>query len=205
MGGNVRIPLAEAARMAEHIAVLLAPFCTRIVVAGSIRRRKPDVGDLELVAIPRLGEPPRDLFGEPTGGGADLLDEGCRALLGEGVFTARPDVNGHTAVGARYKRLLYRDTPLDLFVATAANWGQILAIRTGPGLFSKQLMSSRLMGGWLPVGVRSEGGQMWRGKAALETPEEADVFALVGAPALEPWRRTDTVRLLAGEWREPAR
>jgi hypothetical protein len=63
-------------------------------------------------------------------------------------------------------------------------------------------MSSRLMGGWLPVGVRSEGGQMWRGKAAIETPEEADVFALVGAPVLEPWRRTDTVRLVAGEWRE---
>lgn len=202
MGGSVRMPLDEARELAEEVAWLLAPCCLRWAIAGSVRRRRPDVGDVEIVAIPRLGEPAPDLFGEPVGLGADLLGIHCRALLDEGLFAARPDVNGHTAIGTRYKRLLYRDTPLDLFTATAANWGQILAIRTGPGPFSKQLMSSRLQGGWLPVGVRSEGGHMWRGQTAIETPEEADVFALAGAPVLEPWRRTDTVRLVAGAWRE---
>lgn len=205
MGGSVRIPLAQAARLAEEVAWLLDPCCLRREIAGSVRRRKPHVGDIEIVAIPRLGEPMLDLFGNESGDGPDLLDRHVRQLLEDGMFAARPDINGHTAVGTRYKRLLYRDAPLDLFTATEANWGQILAIRTGPGLFSKQLMSSRLQGGWLPVGVRSEGGQMWRGKAALEMPEEADVFALVGATVLEPWRRTDTVRLVAGEWRETAR
>ena len=45
-------PLADAERIAAAIVADLAPFCARIQVAGSVRRRKEAVGDIELVAIP---------------------------------------------------------------------------------------------------------------------------------------------------------
>jgi hypothetical protein len=48
--------------MAEDVHNALAPYCTKICIAGSIRRRKPDVKDCEIVAIPR--QVPGGLFGD---------------------------------------------------------------------------------------------------------------------------------------------
>jgi hypothetical protein len=52
----------------------LAPCCARIQVAGSVRRRKEVVGDIEVVAIPRYV--PAGLFGDCT---ANLLWEHLHA------------------------------------------------------------------------------------------------------------------------------
>lgn len=45
--------------VAEHYAVkaaeALIPFCERIEIAGSIRRRRPHCNDIDLVVLPRLG------------------------------------------------------------------------------------------------------------------------------------------------------
>ena len=46
------IPLARARKIAEKVAAELAPFCARIEVAGSIRRGRPEVGDIDLVLVP---------------------------------------------------------------------------------------------------------------------------------------------------------
>jgi DNA polymerase/3'-5' exonuclease PolX len=67
-------PLPEAERVAAAIVADLAPFCARIQVAGSVRRRKEVVGDIELVAIPRYT--PSGLFGACT---ANLLWEHLHA------------------------------------------------------------------------------------------------------------------------------
>lgn len=45
--------LAQALAIAEKVKALLAPHCERIEIAGSIRRKKPDVKDIEIVAIPK--------------------------------------------------------------------------------------------------------------------------------------------------------
>jgi DNA polymerase/3'-5' exonuclease PolX len=63
-------PLPDAERIAAAIVADLAPYCDRIQVAGSVRRRKEFVGDIELVAIPRYV--PAGLFGDCT---ANLLWE----------------------------------------------------------------------------------------------------------------------------------
>jgi DNA polymerase/3'-5' exonuclease PolX len=49
-----RIPLARAVSIAETTRAALAPHCERIAIAGSVRRRRSFVGDIELVCIPRL-------------------------------------------------------------------------------------------------------------------------------------------------------
>ncbi len=45
--------LDKALEIAEKTKELLAPYCERIEIAGSIRRKKPEVKDIELVAIPK--------------------------------------------------------------------------------------------------------------------------------------------------------
>lgn len=61
-----RMPLAFAQRAGLHVLKLLAPYCDRIQVAGSVRRLRPEVGDLEVVCIPAL-IPVRDMFGPVAG------------------------------------------------------------------------------------------------------------------------------------------
>lgn len=45
--------LEKAKVIAEDLTSLLAPVCEKIKVAGSIRRRKTQVGDIELLVIPK--------------------------------------------------------------------------------------------------------------------------------------------------------
>jgi DNA polymerase/3'-5' exonuclease PolX len=43
--------IAKATAIAERIKAELAPYTERIEIAGSVRRRKPEVKDIELVAV----------------------------------------------------------------------------------------------------------------------------------------------------------
>ena len=45
---KVKISLVQAAPLAEKIKAALAPGCERIEIVGSVLRRKPEVGDIEL-------------------------------------------------------------------------------------------------------------------------------------------------------------
>jgi len=47
------IPLETADQIAEIVANQLRPFSDAVVIAGSVRRRKPQVGDVELVVLPK--------------------------------------------------------------------------------------------------------------------------------------------------------
>ena len=42
-----------AIEIAEKVKALLLPHCERIEIAGSVRRKKPNVKDIEIVAIPK--------------------------------------------------------------------------------------------------------------------------------------------------------
>lgn len=165
-----RRPFSEALAVAEDLVSLLAPSCERIAIAGSLRRRKPEVGDIELVAIPRARY---DLFGEKIG-----YDDPTQGL--DAVFTKR---------GEKYKQFTWQGMTVDLFLTTPLQWGIILAIRTGPGDFSRKLVTPRLYGGFLPPGFRCEGGWLWREEQRLGTPEEEDVFRLLGLAYIPPEQR----------------
>lgn len=44
--------LAQAKTIAEEIVSTIEPYCERVLIAGSIRRGKADVKDIEIVAVP---------------------------------------------------------------------------------------------------------------------------------------------------------
>ena len=201
MSEKARIPLAHAEQLAAELVEHLSPACERLEIAGSIRRRRHDVGDVELCAIPRR-TPELDLFGGETGQCVNLLVSLTDDLLKAGVLQQRLDVNGRPAWGEWMRRAVYKGFALDLFSGLEAQWGVLMAIRTGPAAFSHRLVTDttqRLDGGL--YGLKPPWAQFkgWRvvhreSGEALQTPEERDVFRVLGLSWVEPAERTDSWR-----------
>lgn len=204
-----RHPLAQAEVIANDLFVLLEPYCLRIQVAGSIRRNKSMVKDIELVCEPALTTVATDLFGEATTI-IDPLHDLLARLRDEGVLADRLDKNGRAAFGPRTKRLRYRGIGLDVFsVIPPAQFGVILAIRTGSSEFSHRFMTPRRFGGNLPDHMIVRDGVLYRhpeGRVlpmdreerkrldvatleAVPTPEEESFFEALGMPWVEPEAR----------------
>lgn len=198
MSTGQRISLIEGRRLAVEIVQLLRGACERIEVAGSLRRNSPDVGDIELVAIPKVIAGGTDLFGDPTEP-TDLLHDLALDLIGKGTFEPRLASDGKQAIGKRYKRLLFKGFPLDLFaVNPPAQWGVIFTIRTGPADFSKRLVTGVEFGGHMPARRRVQEGALWESRGPFDsnphpimvpTPEEKDFFAALGLNWIEPEAR----------------
>lgn len=53
---KMRWSLEEARVVAEMLVTQLEDCCERIIIAGSIRRNKSQVGDIELLFIPKIVE-----------------------------------------------------------------------------------------------------------------------------------------------------
>lgn len=123
---KAKLPLKEAKHLARRLVSDLWQYCDRIEVAGSIRRGKPEIGDIEIVAIPKYAE--TDLFGGLTGNHA--LDTLVWSNIGE-----------LTKGGHKYKQIaLFEGINLDLFIVTPpAQFGVIYLIRTGPAAYSHKM------------------------------------------------------------------
>ena len=64
MSNKQRWPATTARKVADALAAELTPRCERIEIAGSLRRGKADVGDIEILYVPRIGQVrvPGELF-----------------------------------------------------------------------------------------------------------------------------------------------
>lgn len=193
MSAGEPIRWAEAHAAATELVGELADACERIEIAGSVRRRKGEVHDLEIVAIPRRDTEALPGMWEPTYLEVDALRITIEALLGEGRLAAR-DVEVHRKdgstevqqrMGASYKALVYRGMPVDLFITDADRWGCILALRTGPGDWNTRLVTDCKR--WFR---RVEDGRVLHLGKVVPTPEEADFFRALGVPWLDPWERS---------------
>ena len=182
---KTRYPLELAEATGEFLVRQLAPFCRRIEIAGSIRRRRPDVGDIEVLVIPEDGQ--TDLFGQPLSG-ESLLDQRCRALVDDGHLDYRLTKLGRRTFGPQNKLMVHTDTgiPVDIFSATEENWGMAMVVRTGPADFNRALMSR-----FLELGMQGHayGGVTGRDGETLGCPTEERVFELLGWEWQEPHLR----------------
>jgi DNA polymerase/3'-5' exonuclease PolX len=186
MSSGEPIPWTDAMATAEELRSLLAPACERIEVAGSLRRRRPTVSDIELVAMPRFVDEQDGLFDTARHSALD-------ALLGDierrPVTLHRHDGTEQEQVrdGTAYKALQYRGLPVDLFIVDPerSDWGVIFTIRTGPADFAHELVARCRT--W---GRRVQGGRLYDRGRYVPCPEETDFLAAVGLPWIEPWDRT---------------
>jgi len=174
----------QAYKLARDLADDLAPACERIEIAGGLRRRKPDVHDLELVAIPKAFPVVLNLLGEVTEDYFPLND--YLADLVELGKLAPGDKNGR-----RFKqfKVLPSGIYLDLFIVLPpAQWGVIKAIRTGPAHYSHWLVTRKDRGGALPNHLRVKDGAIrpLYDDLVIETPTEESFFEALGIPMPDP-------------------
>ena len=174
MSGGPRFPFDVAYPIAEEAARILTPTLDMVKVVGSLRRKRPFVGDVEFLGVPVFE---CDLFGSnPT----PVLEPVRRALRGMGEWSKGGD---------RFMQITdLLGTPgltLDLYlVHPPAEWGSLLAIRTGPwqlGLLAMMALNKN--------GYRHRHGRILEDGVLVPTPTEEDFFELAGIECLPPARR----------------
>ena len=170
------VDLRTAQHLGREAMRHLAPAVSRIEIAGSVRRGKAHVGDIEIVCEPLIQT---SLFGD---GEEPLVDAVKHRLWSIGKW-----VRG----GARYMKItdLFENpgVSLDVFlVHPPSQWGTLFLIRTGSAGFSTRI-ATRLKNRGTPFRdgrvVNLATGE------TIPTPEEEDVFRLAELAFVPPERR----------------
>jgi len=112
MSEGAKIPLRRAQMVADRFITYLKPFVSQVCVAGSVRRECDYVGDVEVCVVAK------DEFSM-----GQAFPEGYKGMV----------VNG-----TRLKRFKYPESGIQIecYITTEADWGRILAIRTGSSFYS---------------------------------------------------------------------
>jgi len=157
-----KIELLRAQKVAEGIVELLKPYCARIEAAGSIRRKRPWVKDIDLVALPT------DLWGLH----AELTK------LGGGKLRMS---------GSKIIRVMYGVIQVDVYIAEEETWATLLLIRTGSAENNIRLAIMAKKRGWRLAasgdGLFNEAGERIAGDS------EASIFEALGLAYQPPERR----------------
>lgn len=199
----------DANRMAEDLLARVSPACEegKALIAGSLRRHKRDVHDIELVLKSREGRPV-PTFGEMVVHKSHL-DKALYEMCMEGrlhrikggpkykQYNVTTDLYGIRTLNG-FKAEFYINTP-------PAQWGVQLVIRTGPGdkndNFSKWCVTNQAFGGGLPDGYKVKHLGVWNvsqldakgeplhGETPMVMPEESDFFAFLGMDWIDPRER----------------
>ncbi len=171
--------LFDAYNLAEKIVAQLAPLCERIEVAGSIRRARPECGDIDLVILPLPGQ-------------IAAIKSRCSqklAAVTEGEqnciyrFSQSP---GAAWSGVQLDLFFARPAVKDLLQTVPGNFGTLLLCRTGSKEHNIWLVESakRLGLTWSPYrGVLDADGYV------IASESEEDVFKALGLEFIPPQRR----------------
>jgi DNA polymerase (family 10) len=164
------MPLASATEKALAVVEHLRPFCAQIEIAGSIRRRRPQPGDLDFVIQPLPGK--RRYI-------RDLCLSWKPQVLTDG------QVNLLLVVKGVQLDIFFADEPgADLF-AEPGNFGTLLVCRTGSMQFNVWLADRAKKRGlhWNP-----QRGVVQKGKIIASHTEES-VFKALGLDWIKPEAR----------------
>jgi len=193
---KTKYPREAAIAVAKVLCDALKPVTERLIVAGSLRRLKPMVGDVEILYIPKL-EPLKEvrqaeLLEElaPPPRMTNMADLVLNALLTRGVIEQRRNTLGSIVWGEKNKlaRHCMSGIPVDLFSATDANWFNYLVCRTGGAENNVQVCNAAIAKGW-KWNPYNEGFTDQEGNTVRVESEE-DVFRLAGLPFKLPKDRT---------------
>ena len=190
MGGTVRVPLAQGMAVANEVLQALRGAVVRAEIAGSIRRGKADVGDVELLLQPR------PLVEQLTFGAEPQAHHDTKApvlaLIESGLLRHAPaTARGRAPFGDRYQKVVHVQSGLqcDLFwVFPPAQLGLQLLIRTGPAKYSQAYVTKLHR-----FGLQARKGRVVKNLTGedVPTPEEADCYRLIHEPYVRPEDRVD--------------
>jgi DNA polymerase/3'-5' exonuclease PolX len=188
-----RFPANDALAVAREICAVLKPASEVMLVAGSLRRRRPEVGDVEVLFVPvkrRKSDPGQlSLAGAPTVE-VDEAELAIWQLVQAGVLKKRLKANGTETWGTKNRLAVHvaSGIPVDLFSAQEANWWSLVVCRTGSAHHNIRVCEAAKAKGWHwnPYGA----GFYDRHKTLVRrVTSERDLFEAVGLPWREPWER----------------
>lgn len=167
--------------------MVTAEVVGRVEIAGSIRRQRPFVNDIDLVIIPRI-EPILDLTGHVTG----ITNHWHNWML-NAVATNTERLRWVTGAtnpaGSNYQVEVLKDGKVhyqvDFFIATPETFGAVLLCRTGSKEHNIWLCDqAKLLGG------KYEGAKGYRDESfKLHAESEEAIYAALGLPYIEPHNR----------------
>ena len=164
--------LEKAKAIARDLVYELTPGVNRIIIAGSIRRRKPEVGDIELLVIPR----------------ANYLDKILDGLMMQGILGMRLNKRGQRVYGSKNKLMLHIPSGIgvDIFSTDEVCWPVALVVRTGGEKTNKWIATAALRKGYR---FHAYGSGFSTPQGDIVCDSEREVFEAVDLPYLEPWER----------------
>lgn len=155
--------LDKAIALAEEIISVIKPSCNKLEIAGSVRRKKEFVKDIELV----------------------VTTPNVKTLKNKlGLFLLKENKIPFLKAGNKYINFLYKGYKFDLFIADEDNFGLTFLIRTGSAEFS-----TRMLAHWKKI---TQGGASVNGylhdKSSKKylTPTEESVFELLHLDFVKP-------------------
>jgi hypothetical protein len=159
------VPLATADQLAEIILNQLRPLSEAVVVAGSVRRRRPEVGDIEFVVLPK-----------------DLHE--FLKFVGSHNFTGGERIQkGNLHLGHK------RDLPVELYIAhDPKELGAMLFMYTGDWQHNIAMRSIAKRQGW-----KLDQYGIWdakTGEPLLQSPDERDFYDFLGVDYHQPEERS---------------
>lgn len=181
----------QAKSIADNIVDLLRPHCDIINIAGSIRRLKAEVGDIEIVCLPKKIVLKNKMFGYDEGTMVEPLFD---KLVNEFGVVIKGNTDG------RYMQIeLHNGIKLDLFMPSPHDYYRQYAIRTGSAEYSRLIANAWNDLGWVgtPDGLRlrHECVQLARSRwhCNVQNPtlppvwqSEEDFFQWLGKEWIEP-------------------
>jgi len=152
--------LDKAKAIADKVKALLEPACWEVAVAGSIRRQRPVVNDIDLVLVPR------DRYAV----------DGVLMRLGKVRMS-----------GLKLTRVQMDSISLDVYYATPETFPTLLLIRTGSVENNIYLCTLAKKRGW-HLAASGDGLFDERGQRVAGDSEES-IYVALGLPWQEPWER----------------
>ena len=165
MSTGTRIQLDEACAIADDVITRLSLHCSRLQIAGSIRRRRPTIGDIEIVCLPHAYE------------ASPLFSSGIATVVNQWE-----KIRGE--LPCRYtQRLLPCGLKLDLFMPDPRGYGPQVAVRTGSAAWCQKVLAPA----WVRAGFRSKDGVLHRDNGeVVPVHNECDLFGLIGLKWVKP-------------------
>jgi DNA polymerase/3'-5' exonuclease PolX len=120
--------LSGAETLALKVMGELAPFCARIMIAGSIRRKREEVNDIDLVLVPKGLDGAREI----------VVRCQHKCSLVQGTYTSQ-NISFRFRSGFQLDLFVAHDGVEDLLHRVPSNWGAVLLCRTGSMVHNQQL------------------------------------------------------------------
>lgn len=155
-----KISLEWARKIAREVTKRLSPYCEKIEVAGSVRRKRPWVNDIDFVLIPS----------DPWSLHHEIMGIGQVKMKGDKIARVMADI-----------------VQIDLYFATRETWATLLLIRTGSAENNIRLAKRAKDRRWQlkanGEGLFNEVGQRIAGDT------EESIYGALGLPYQKPWER----------------